>query len=217
MPLPDAWENVMPLYPDRLRSALHATLAMALLAPGAFAAASSPAERIAADARSETDRARDADRRPAEVLAFLAGEEGLDGVDVVKASGWSTAVLSFAAGRSGTVATQNPDFILAVHDVDDSAGRDAAIAMPESVKSVLEPGGIFGIVDPVGGPEADNAALYRLERAKVLDAARAAGFALVGESEMLASAEDDHTQGVFAEGPPGNTDRFVPKLRRPAA
>mgnify|MGYP006275187103 CR=1 FL=1 len=264
MPLPDAWENVMILHAYRFRSALYSTLAAALLAPGAFAASSPLAERIATDARSEADRARDADRRPAEVLAFLGVEAGMDVVDVMAASGWYTEVLSFAVGPTGTVAAQNPEFMLAFrdgandealaarlederlpnvrrldrnfdaldpgegtydlalsalnfHDVYNSAGRDAAIAMLESVKSVLEPGGIFGIVDHVGGPEGDNAALHRIEKAKVLDAARAAGFELVGESDVLASAEDDHTQGVFAEGLRGNTDRFVLKLRKPAA
>jgi predicted methyltransferase len=33
---------------------------------------------------------------------------------------------------------------------------------------------------------------------------------------MLHNALDDHSQGVFAEGLRGNTDRFILKLRKPA-
>ena len=40
---------------------------------------------------------------------------------------------------------------------------------------------------------------------------------LEAESDVLANPADDHTQGVFAPGLRGHTDRFVLRLRKPDA
>jgi predicted methyltransferase len=241
----------------------------AIIAAALFCATAAPAghhtiaERIATDARAEADRARDAGRKPAEVLEFLGVEAGMDVLDVMAAGGWYTEVLSFAVGESGSVTAQNPDFILRFrdgandkalaarleggrlpnvsrldknfadltpddgsfdvalsalnfHDIYNRDGRDAAIAMLESIKAVLKPGGVLGIIDHAGNADADNAALHRIEKSKVIEAAEAAGFDIEAESDILASAADDRTQGVFAEGVRGKTDRFLLKLRKPA-
>lgn len=57
--------------------------------------------------RPEADKARDAGRKPAEVLNFLGIEEGMTVVDLVAAAGYYTEVLSHAVGSSGTVYMQN--------------------------------------------------------------------------------------------------------------
>ena len=88
--------------------------------------------------------------------------------------------------------------------------------MLESIKQTLKPGGILGIIDHAGNADTDNASLHRIEKSLVLDTAKAAGFVVDGDSDILASAGDDRTQGVFAEGIRGNTDRFLLKLRKPA-
>ena len=85
-------------------------------APAADMGDTSLAEKLATDSRSEEDRARDAGRRPAEVLAFLGVEPGMDVIDLMAAGGWYSEVLSIAVGDEGSVAAQNPPFMLAFRD-----------------------------------------------------------------------------------------------------
>lgn len=85
-------------------------------APAAAPADTSLAGRLASDARSAEDRERDAGRRPAEVLAFLGVEPGMDVIDLMAAGGWYSEVLSIAVGSDGSVAAQNPPFMLAFRD-----------------------------------------------------------------------------------------------------
>ncbi len=59
------------------------------------------------DNRSEEDRARDAGRKPFEVVAFIGIEPGMNVLDVMAASGWYTEVLSVAVGPEGHVTAQN--------------------------------------------------------------------------------------------------------------
>ena len=70
------------------------------------------AERLAADSRAAEDRARDAGRRPAEVIAFLGIEPGDTVVDLIAAGGYYTEVLSLAVGPKGKVYAQNTAFVL---------------------------------------------------------------------------------------------------------
>lgn len=102
------------------------------------------------------------------------------------------------------------------HDIYNGAGPEAAVQVLSSVRGMLKPGGVFGIIDHVGAEGADNAALHRIEQARAIETAEAAGFVVEASSDILANPADDHTQGVFAEGLRGNTDRFVLKLRNPA-
>ena len=60
-----------------------------------------------ADTRSEEDRARDAGRKPFEVVAFVGIEPGMNVLDVMAAAGWYTEVLSIAVGPEGHVTAQN--------------------------------------------------------------------------------------------------------------
>ena len=87
-------------------------MALALALPGA----ADLAEDLAAPSRSEDDRARDAGRRPAEVIAFLGIEPGMTVIDLVASGGWYTEVLCVAVGDGGTVYAQNPPMMLAFRD-----------------------------------------------------------------------------------------------------
>lgn len=69
-----------------------------------------------AGSRSAEDRARDAGRKPAEVLEFLGIEPGIDVIDLMAAGGWYSEVLSLAVGPDGSVTAQNPPFMLAFRD-----------------------------------------------------------------------------------------------------
>ena len=59
-------------------------------------------------ARPEADVARDAGRKPFEVLAFLGVEPGMTALDVIASSGYYTEVLANAVGLNGRVYAHNP-------------------------------------------------------------------------------------------------------------
>ncbi|MCP5145220.1 MAG: class I SAM-dependent methyltransferase [Gammaproteobacteria bacterium] len=67
---------------------------------------------LAAAARPDADKARDATRHPVEVIQFLGIKDGMTVLDVIAAGGWYTEVLSAAVGPSGKVLSQNPEFFL---------------------------------------------------------------------------------------------------------
>ena len=71
---------------------------------------------LASDSRSEADRARDAGRKPAEVLEFLGIRPGMKVIDIIAAGGWYTEVLALAVGPDGHVVAQNPSFVLTYRD-----------------------------------------------------------------------------------------------------
>ncbi len=135
-----------------------------------------------------------------------------------------------ANGRLGNVQRVDADFAdidlppgsldgaitaLNFHDVynDDP---NAATAMLKAMYGLLKPGGVLGLIDHVGLQGADNASLHRVPKQRAIDAAKAAGFEVVGESDLLANPGDDHTRMVFAPGLRGHTDRFLLKLRKPS-
>jgi predicted methyltransferase len=67
---------------------------------------------LAAPARSDEDKGRDAVRKPIETVQFLGIKTGQTVIDVVAFGGWFTEVLSAAVGPSGKVYAQNPDFFV---------------------------------------------------------------------------------------------------------
>jgi len=220
------------------------------------------ATALAGGTRSDDDKARDAGRKPAAVLEFLSIEPGMDVIDLMAAGGWYSEVLALAVGEDGTVAAQNPPWLLAFRDgifgkaLDERIGDrlstvtkvdstwaelahsgaqydvavsalnfhdayymqspEAAAEMMSAVYAVLKPGGVFGIIDHVGSTDGDNSALHRIDIVIAIDLASAAGFSIGGNSDLLSNSEDDHSQGVFADGLRGQTDRFVLKVHKPA-
>ena len=83
---------------------------VAELAPG-FAAA------LQSDARPADEKARDAARKPAEVLDFVGINAGMTVLEISAGAGWYTEVLSAAVGSGGHVIAQNsPRFEARVGD-----------------------------------------------------------------------------------------------------
>ena len=76
--------------------------ALAELAPG-FAEALSSAERPA------EEQARDASRKPGEVLSFVGIEAGMTVLELFAGGGWYTEAISAAVGPEGMVYAQNPE------------------------------------------------------------------------------------------------------------
>ncbi len=89
--------------------------------------ASLVAGTAAAD-RSEEDQARDGQRKPQEVLAFLGVESGDAVLDVWAAGGWYTEVLSVAVGPDGHVISQNPPQVLQFRDGSNDKALTARLA-----------------------------------------------------------------------------------------
>jgi predicted methyltransferase len=74
------------------------------------------ASLLASESRDAADRARDAGRRPAEVIEFLGIESGMNVIDVIAGGGYYTEVLSYAVGKNGRVSAQNPAIVLQMRD-----------------------------------------------------------------------------------------------------
>lgn len=218
----------------------------------------------AAAERSEEDRARDAGRKPAEVIAFLGIGPGMKVLDAIAASGWYSEVLAEAVGPDGKVYAQNPEFVLKFregandkaltarladgrlpnveridgelaeapiadgsldaaftalnfHDIYDGSGEEAALGFLVLIAKKLKPGGVLGLIDHVGIAGQDNEKLHRIEKSLVEAVIEKSPLVLEAESDVLANPADDHTQGVFAPGLRGQTDRFLFRLRKPEA
>jgi predicted methyltransferase len=249
---------------DRIIAPKLLILAVALCVGTSAMAADDLASRLATGGRSDADKARDTDRKPAQVIAFLGIEPGMTVVDLIAAGGWFTEVLAEAVGPTGKVYAQNTAFTLQFregandkamtarladgrlpnverldreiaelglapgsvdaaitalnfHDIHNGGGPAAASGFLAAVFDLLEPGGVFGIIDHVGVAGQDNEALHRIEPKTVEELARAAGFVLEGRSKLLANPADDHTRNVFDETIRGRTDQFLLRLRKPKA
>lgn len=84
--------------------------------------------------------------------------------------------------------------------------------------AAMKPGGIVGVIDHVG-PSGDTRAIvdkvHRIDPETVKADFAAAGFKLVGSSDMLRNPADDHSKGVFDKSIRGHTDRFLFRFRKP--
>lgn len=102
------------------------------------------------------------------------------------------------------------------HDLYNGRGPDAALATLKAIYGLLKPGGVFGLIDHVGVAGANNTDLHRIEPSLAIATAKAAGFIVEEQSDLLASSADNHTKVVTDDGQRGKTDRFLLRLRKPA-
>lgn len=97
-------------------------------------------------------------------------------------------------------------------------GEDAAQAYDAAAFKVLKPGGTYFIEDHEAAPGADatqTSTLHRIEDVVVKREVEAAGFKLVGESNILRNPADPHTAKVTDPVIRGKTDQFILKFRKP--
>lgn len=115
------------------------------------------------------------------------------------------------------VASASLDAAITALNLHDVYNRDPeqAVGLLTTIRSLLRPGGVLGVIDHQGNPGADNASLHRMEKAQAIEVAQQAGFEVAGDSDLLANPDDDHTQGVFGPDVRGKTDRFLLKLVNP--
>jgi predicted methyltransferase len=71
---------------------------------------------LASADRPAQDKARDADRKPAELMQFFGVKPGMTTVDIIALGGYVTEVLSVAVGPKGKVYAQNPPIALQLRD-----------------------------------------------------------------------------------------------------
>ncbi|PCI79767.1 MAG: hypothetical protein COB20_04060 [SAR86 cluster bacterium] len=100
------------------------------------------------------------------------------------------------------------------HDVHNRSVVDID-AMLKSILEVLRPGGILTVIDHEGTEGADNTTLHRIAFEDAVKTSLKAGFVLIGTSDLLENAEDDHTLSPFDPSLERRTDRFVLKLAKP--
>lgn len=91
---------------DHHRTAEHAVIDVA----------ATKAALAAAPGRSDEDKARDASRKPAEVLAFLGLKPGDTVLDLIASGGWYSVAAAIATGPEGKVYAQNPAAALQLRD-----------------------------------------------------------------------------------------------------
>jgi predicted methyltransferase len=142
-------------YPCVLAAALAATLMLTTTATGASAASipDNIAAAVADSNRPDADKARDANRKPAETLAFTGVKTGAQIAELLPGGGYFTRIFSKAVGSSGhvyaVVPAPLPD---APADVPDFAARVKAIAADPNyanVSVVVEPFSQLGVPVPV--------------------------------------------------------------------
>ena len=102
------------------------------------------------------------------------------------------------------------------HDiVNNPGGAEAGAGFLATVKALLKPGGVLGLIDHVGDPDKNNTELHRLDVEAALPIIEAAGFEMAS-SDLLRNPADDRTAMVFNPAIRGQTDRVLYKLTKPA-
>ncbi|GGA50960.1 class I SAM-dependent methyltransferase [Dyella nitratireducens] len=109
---------------------------------------------------------------------------------------------------------------VSVFSVDGSTGPEQAANLDAAAFKALKPGGVFIIVDHAAAPGSggrDAHTLHRIDPATVIAQAKAAGFVLEAQSDVLSNPQDGHDKPIFAPDIKGHTDKFVLKFRKPSS
>jgi predicted methyltransferase len=105
------------------------------------------------------------------------------------------------------------------HDLHDPfLGSPDMTHFNKSIFESLKPGGLFIVLDHVaaaGSGFSNTNDLHRIDPAAVKTEVMAAGFEFVGQSTVLANAQDDHSLPAFDKSIRGRTDKFIYKFRKP--
>jgi predicted methyltransferase len=130
-------------YPRVLAAALAVTLILTATCASAASIPANIAAAVADGSRPDADKARDANRKPAEVLAFTGVKSGAQIAELLPGGGYFTRILSKAVGSSGHVYALVPAPAAdAPADATDFAARVKAIAADPNyanVSVVVEP------------------------------------------------------------------------------
>jgi len=106
-----------------------ALCSLLLISASSFAgAADELSALLSREERAAEDRARDAGRKPAEVIAFLGIGPGMTVVDLIAGAGYYSEVLSLAVGPEGKVYAHNTETSLRVRDGANRRALEARLA-----------------------------------------------------------------------------------------
>jgi predicted methyltransferase len=101
-----------------------------------------------------------------------------------------------------------------LHDIYNSQGEVAAVALFKGVYEDLKPGGTFIVIDHVGIAGQDNKMFHRIELSQAKAVLTKAGFKIDAESDLLKNPKDDHTKGVRDPSVQGHTDQFMIRAKK---
>lgn len=105
------------------------------------------------------------------------------------------------------------------HDLFDTFMGPADVPrVTRAMFDALKPGGVLLVVDhaaQAGSGTRDTETLHRVDPEVIIREARAAGFVLEGQSDLLRNPADAHTLLVFDPKIRGHTDQVILKFRRP--
>lgn len=214
--------------------------------------------------RPAADKQRDADRKPAESVAFAGIKPGDKVLDFMPGGGYFTRIFAKTVGPQGKVYALVPSEMLkdrptaadGIKKLAAEPGYGNVSVISSSVNNIKAPepldvvwtslnyhdtfnpmlgpannasfnksifdslkrGGIYIIIDHAatrGSGARDTENLHRVDAEGVKAEVTGVGFELVGESDLLAHPEDDHTSRVFDSNVRGKTDQFFLKFRKP--
>jgi predicted methyltransferase len=139
--------------PRVLAAALAATLMLTATCAGAASIPDNIAAAVADGSRPDADKTRDANRKPAETLAFTGVKPGAQVAELLPGGGYFTRLFSKAVGSGGHVYALVPAPLTnAPADVPDFAARVKAIAADPNyanVSVVVEPFSQLAVPVPV--------------------------------------------------------------------
>jgi predicted methyltransferase len=140
-------------YPRVFAATLAAALMLTAICAGAASIPDNIAAAVADSNRPDADRQRDANRKPAETLAFTGVKPGAQIAELLPGGGYFTRLFSKAVGGSGHVYALVPaPLVNAPADVPDFAARVKAIAADPNyanVSVVVEPFSQLAVPAPV--------------------------------------------------------------------
>ena len=200
---------------------------------------------VAAPDRSEADRALDAGRHPAEMLAFFRVAPGMN-EDIVVYAQNSKFILERFAAKPWAERLAKPvmkPVVRVDREFDDplppeARGLDAVFMvlfyhdtvwlkvdraqMNKAIFAALKAGGVFAVVDhsaKAGTGLADVQTLHRIDEQTLKGEIEQAGFELAAEGDFLRNpgdARDWNDSPTAAAERRGTSDRFVLKFVKPA-
>lgn len=152
-----------------------------------------------------------ADRNAAQVRSYA---------QMLATPAFANATALIQTGAPTTPARAN--VIFTANDYHSYAGGEFApvdaAQLNKAVFDALKPGGTYVVIDHVASSAMDAkaaAALSRVDPALVRKQVTGAGFTFVGESRLLASADDDHSLSAYAPTVRGHSDQFILKFAKP--
>jgi predicted methyltransferase len=107
-------------------------------------------------------------------------------------------------------------FVNILHDIYNSQGEEASVAVLNAIYNTLLPGGFLILIDHLGLAGNDNTELHRIDPEIARQLLEQAGFVIEEESDLLAVADDNANVRIFDESVRGKTHRFIIKAVKPA-